>query len=362
MRNRFHNRFSARAAVALLTSMALLFGTSLVRAQHGGHGGGHGGGGHGGGGHGGGGHGGGGHGGGGHAGGGHAGGGHGGGGHGGGGHFGGGHFAGGGHAWGGHASGGHATGGFAHVQPGGFGAYHHAGGYRNYGANHFYGTAGLNGHGYRSYYGGGYAPYGHYGGYYHHHGFYRPYFFSAYNPYFNGDYLPYYCSYLPFSYAALAFSPYYSGLGFGAFPYVAGYGYDNGPAVDYGATVAGYGGAYAAPSDTAQQQNPPPTDRPPLDDAAHLQLTVPENAEVWFDGVRTTQTGAVREFVSPTLAPGSLYSYKITIRSTDAQGKAVEDTRDIRFRANDWFSVDFTRPPPVPQAPPPAATPLPKAK
>ena len=42
-------------------------------------------------------------------------------------------------------------------------------------------------------------------------------------------------------------------------------------------------------------------------------------------------------------------------RYTDAAGRPVNDTRDIHVRANDWFSVDFTRPAPAePQAMPPA--------
>ena len=59
----------------------------------------------------------------------------------------------------------------------------------------------------------------------------------------------------------------------------------------------------------------------------------------------------MRDFATGTLTPGSRYSYKIAVRNTDAQGKVVEEARDIRFRANDWFSIDFTRPQPQQQAP-----------
>jgi uncharacterized protein (TIGR03000 family) len=168
-------------------------------------------------------------------------------------------------------------------------------------------------------------------------GFYRPYphNFST----FRHNYRPYY---------AVGFWPYFGyGLGLGAYGYYAPY-----------YVASAYNSFYPDPGIMALQdpQAPPSQDRPPADDAAHLQLMVPENAEVLVDGVKTTQIGTAREFVSPVLAPGTRYVYKITVRYTDANGKQVEDTRDIRFQANDWFSVDFTRP--APTLPPP--TPAPK--
>ena len=87
---------------------------------------------------------------------------------------------------------------------------------------------------------------------------------------------------------------------------------------------------------------------PPPDDAGHLQVIVPENADVLIDGAKTTQSGTTREFVSPSLDPKKRYSYRISVRYVDAKGKAVDDTRDIQFQANDWFTIDFTRPAPLP--------------
>jgi uncharacterized protein (TIGR03000 family) len=89
------------------------------------------------------------------------------------------------------------------------------------------------------------------------------------------------------------------------------------------------------------------------DNSAHLQLNVPEGAEVWFDGTQTKQTGPVREFVSPELSPGRRYTYSISVRYKDANGKQVVDTRPIHVRANDWFSIDFTRPAPAERLPQP---------
>ena len=177
-------------------------------------------------------------------------------------------------------------------------------------------------------------------------GAYRGYGYGAYRPYysaFRGYYHNYYRNYFPY-YFPFAFGFY--------FPYYGGVGYY--PSYDAGQGT--YDGGYVPPV-ASDSQVPPSTDRPPPDDAAHLQLTVPENAEVIIDGNKTIQTGTVREFVSPTLKAGTTYSYRITVRYPDATGKAVEDTRDIRFTANDWFAIDFTRPPPAPTAPPPKIVP-----
>ncbi len=111
---------------------------------------------------------------------------------------------------------------------------------------------------------------------------------------------------------------------------------------------------YAMPQ---QQQTPPPPDN-----AAHLQLLVPENAEVLFNGSKTTQTGTTREFVSPTLPTGKQFDYTIAVRSIDADGKVKTDERVIHVRANDWFQVDFTRPAPSATPAPvpgPALSPVP---
>jgi uncharacterized protein (TIGR03000 family) len=266
-----------------------------------------------------------------------------------GGGHGGGHSGGGGHAGGGRASGGHAGGGFSSgARPSGFSAGVHPG-TTHFGATHVGGVGAYN-HAYRNNY-GSYRPYNggygrNYGGY--GYGGYRPYYaYGGYLPYAFGSYLPYYSNYYsPFDYGAAfaSYSPYDGGLGASAY-----------------SLVAGYGSANVPPVSDAQAASPSPADQPPPDNLAHFQLTVPENAEVLIDGTRTTQTGSVREFMTPALTPGSRYSYKVTVRYSDAQGKVVEDARDIRFQANDWFAIDFTRPPPAQQAPAPAASPLPRA-
>ena len=233
-----------------------------------------------------------------------------------------GHGGGGGGGHGGGSGGGHAGGGYGGHYAGG---YHHDGGYYNGG--------------------------------YHHGGYYYPYHGNAmYYPYRPGLYAPY-GFYRPY-YGYGGFGP---GLGFGGLGYGLG-GFGLGYGLGYGLGgygLGGYGGyqpyygttivnptVVVAPLAVGQA---PTASAPPPDNAAHLQLVVPENAEVLFDGGKTTQTGTMREFVSPPLLAGKLFDYTITVRTLDADGKVNADKRVIHVRANDWFRIDFTRPAPAPE-------------
>jgi uncharacterized protein (TIGR03000 family) len=184
---------------------------------------------------------------------------------------------------------------------------------------------------------------GYYHGGYYHGGYYRP--WGYYHPY-----------YRPYPVIGI-------GIGVGFYvPYYGSYAYPVAP------TVIAYSGggpeSAATPPGTPPQTPPPPSgqspgEKPP-DNAGHLQLLVPENAEVLVEGTKLGQSGPVREFVSPPVTPGTRYTYKITVRYTDAKGKTVDDTRDIHFQANDWFTIDFTRPaPPIFTPPPPKLAPPP---
>jgi uncharacterized protein (TIGR03000 family) len=218
----------------------------------------------------------------------------------------------------------------------GYGGYRGIGGIGGYGGGIYRPYYGLGGYGY----GGGYGR-----------GFYRPYY--GYGGYGLGGYGGYGLGgYGGYGLGAFgSYSPYYGGMGLGAYPMMA-----------YGNAAPGLAGNAAVQPQQLQAQQPPDqsqSERPPADGAAHLQFMVPENAEMLIDGTKTTQTGAAREFVTPVLTPGAHYTYKVTVRYTDAKGKVVNDTRDIRFQADDWFSIDFTRPAPLPPAPAAPQLPVP---
>jgi uncharacterized protein (TIGR03000 family) len=207
------------------------------------------------------------------------------------------------------------------------------------------GRGGGAGGGYRGGYAAGYAGYrGGYGGAYRagYGGFY-----GGYAGYRYGAYYGYRGPYRPYG---------WGGFGFAVFPYVPYYGYGG---LGFAGGYADYGG-YDVPGPApalppAQDAGPPPEDaQPPVrDNAAHLMLLVPATAEVWFEGSPTRQTGTQREFVTPVLSPGKTYVYSIRVRAAAEDGRATDETREIRVRANDWWSIDFTRP--APRMPPAGA-------
>jgi uncharacterized protein (TIGR03000 family) len=211
-----------------------------------------------------------------------------------------------------------------------------------------------NGHGghaggHAGYHGGAYHGGFYHGGFYHG-GFYGgPRFYGyGYRPYY-GFYRPYYgfgIGLYGYGYGYGPYLPYYGGYGYGGY---GGYGYGGyGGYDDYGGVTAAPAstGGYTTPPADAPAEDAPAASRPPADNAAHLQLIVPEDAKVWFKDTKTTRTGRVREFVTRPLTPGKRYTFKITVRYKDSTGKAVIDARDIHVRANDWFNIDFTRPAP----------------
>jgi uncharacterized protein (TIGR03000 family) len=77
---------------------------------------------------------------------------------------------------------------------------------------------------------------------------------------------------------------------------------------------------------------------------AVVGVRVPPGADVWFDGERTSQTGAVRIYVSPRLVPGARCAYQVRARWTE-RGHTFDETRKIPIHAGDRLRVDFLRPP-----------------
>jgi uncharacterized protein (TIGR03000 family) len=215
------------------------------------------------------------------------------GGHGGGGGHAGGHggggFHGGGHGGSGFHGGGHGGGGF---HAGGF----HAGGFHTGGFNRGSARGGLYGGIYGGLYPGVGYGWGGYPGYY------------ASSPYSYG-YAPSYYSSTPYSYG---YAPTY---------YYAPNAYTVVPPV---VSTSAY---------------PPST----TETRVFFDLTVPENAEVWFDNTKTTPTGRVREYTTSNLTPGQVYSYNIHVRWPDANGQIVEKEHKVTFHPGDHLSFDFTQ-------------------
>jgi uncharacterized protein (TIGR03000 family) len=82
--------------------------------------------------------------------------------------------------------------------------------------------------------------------------------------------------------------------------------------------------------------------RPNTDNKAQMTVLLPSaDAEVWFQGVKTTQTGTQRLFESPSLKPDTEYTYTIRARWTTGGASPTEETRTITVRAGDVLQVAF---------------------
>jgi uncharacterized protein (TIGR03000 family) len=207
----------------------------------------------------------------------------------------------------GHGGGGH--GGFSGGGHGGFsGGSYGRGSYGGYGR-------GYSGYGYgRGYSGYGYGGYGrgYYGGYGYGRGYYGGYYPFGYR---TGNYVSSY--------------PYDYGYGNDSLRYSLNDGYST-PAMD---TPAG-------PPPVLVNQGP--VNQAPVvqDSTVVFDVRVPENAEIWFNGTKTKQTGAVRKFASPRLLADEAGAYDIRCR-WEVNGRAMEQTRHVTVHAGDRLSMNF---------------------
>lgn len=126
--------------------------------------------------------------------------------------------------------------------------------------------------------------------------------------------------------------------------FIPGYGYYPGPGPDHYPWMDGPGTPFdrrqlapafpdALPAGVlapvpARQTLPPPG-------AALIIVKVPAEAELWFDGSKTSQGGSYRQFVTPPLSAGSNHSYTLRARW---RLKDVELTRVAEI----WVAPDGT--------------------
>jgi uncharacterized protein (TIGR03000 family) len=74
--------------------------------------------------------------------------------------------------------------------------------------------------------------------------------------------------------------------------------------------------------------------------AAVVQVSVPPQAEVWFERQQTQQTGGDRIFYSPPLDAGKTYVYTVRARWTE-QGREVEQFQAVSVQAGSVAAVRF---------------------
>jgi uncharacterized protein (TIGR03000 family) len=81
------------------------------------------------------------------------------------------------------------------------------------------------------------------------------------------------------------------------------------------------------------------------EEPATVQLSVPADAEIWFDGVATSKVGTERTFHTPPLERGIRYRYTVRARWTE-DGKPVDESQSVIVRAGEAARVRF----PIPAA------------
>jgi len=76
-------------------------------------------------------------------------------------------------------------------------------------------------------------------------------------------------------------------------------------------------------------------------DAALLSVEVPAGATIHVNGVKTSATGTLRQYVSRGLVAGKKYEF--TVRMTvDRDGRTSEQTKTVSLAAGDRSSLSFT--------------------
>jgi uncharacterized protein (TIGR03000 family) len=78
------------------------------------------------------------------------------------------------------------------------------------------------------------------------------------------------------------------------------------------------------------------------DTSAHVIVRLPADARIWFDDAAMTTKGAVRQFDSPPLVPGSRYSYNVRAQWAE-NGREVTQTQQVAVTAGQHVEVDFPR-------------------
>jgi uncharacterized protein (TIGR03000 family) len=211
----------------------------------------------------------------------------------------------------------------------------------------YFGNAPSWGYGYAPYsnfgYGYGYNPWSSYG--------YSP--WSGYGSSWDSGYAPYYSRrgnrWSSPSYS-FGYSPsYYSGYTYPS----GGYTYSQ-PGMTYSYPSSGYtssGFQNITPSSgytstypietTSGQTFYGATTSVQSDRSAHVEVQVPANAEIWFEGQKTNQTGTVRHFTSPPLEPGQQYTYEIRAKWME-NGQEVNRTKRQSVQAGSNVSVNFS--------------------
>jgi uncharacterized protein (TIGR03000 family) len=121
-------------------------------------------------------------------------------------------------------------------------------------------------------------------------------------------------------------------------------GFSTRPLFPYSSATFPYGYGFTAREPEDETQGKPPSRHfeaaTPDVNSATMNVRVPADAEIWFEGSKTGQSGTTRTFVSPPLESGRGFTYEVRAHWTE-NGKEVDQTRQVHVRAGEKVDVDF---------------------
>ena len=133
---------------------------------------------------------------------------------------------------------------------------------------------------------------------------------------------------------------------YGYYPYSYGYSPYSYAADPYYSSDPGSGSTYDPDYSSSSYQSSSfyPAFPAQGDTIAHLTVSLPAEAEIWFEGSKMTATGSVREFTSPPLTPGKRYTYDVRA-SWDEKGHKVTQKQEVEVSPGAHVRVEFPVPP-----------------
>jgi uncharacterized protein (TIGR03000 family) len=137
----------------------------------------------------------------------------------------------------------------------------------------------------------------------------------------------------------------------GSYPFLRGWPNVHWPARDsyftYGIGQGTYKVYYPTPDASGKYYYLTPKAGIPVEDTtALIEVKLPaSDADIWFQGERTSRSGTVRQFRSPPLVVGRIYTYDVLALWGEG-GQSTKQLRKVSIKAGDRLTVDFTAPPP----------------
>lgn len=107
----------------------------------------------------------------------------------------------------------------------------------------------------------------------------------------------------------------------------------------YGYYVYRPGGIVAGPPLSPMMERFPAADTRREALPIRVDVNLPADADLWFNGTRTGQRGTYRTFVSPPMAPGRVYTYEIRARWEEG-GRPMSWRREYEVSPGDRLVVD----------------------